>query len=231
MTTDESGILIDEAPDAVKPYISAMLGASGLSEFDAVTSVLFAIATHIDLEQYPILVYLGARGTGITYENKIVRGVVPREFFRAVENGVREAAESGYLAGFPVTDVKVTFYDGSFHEVDSSEVAFRMAAIFAFREGFQKAKPVLLEPIMNVEVLVPEEYLGDVLAQLNSRRAEIKGMEPKPGKAQAVKADVPLAEMFGYATDLRSASQGRGVFTMEFSYYSPLSETVSKKYI
>jgi elongation factor G len=173
----------------------------------------------------------GKRGTGITYENKIVRGVVPREFFRAVENGVREAAESGYLAGFPVTDVKVTFYDGSFHEVDSSEVAFRMAAIFAFREGFQKAKPVLLEPIMNVEVLVPEEYLGDVLAQLNSRRAEIKGMEPKPGKAQAVKADVPLAEMFGYATDLRSASQGRGVFTMEFSHYSPLSETVSKKYI
>ena len=173
----------------------------------------------------------GTRGTGITYENKIVRGVVPREFFRAVENGVREAAESGYLAGFPVTDVKVTFYDGSFHEVDSSEVAFRMAAIFAFREGFQKAKPVLLEPIMNVEVLVPEEYLGDVLAQLNSRRAEIKGMEPKPGKAQAVKADVPLAEMFGYATDLRSASQGRGVFTMEFSHYSPLSETVSKKYI
>jgi len=166
----------------------------------------------------------GERGSGIVYENKIVKGAVPREFFRAVENGVREAAETGNLAGYPITDIKITFYDGSFHEVDSSEIAFKMAAIFAFREGFQKAKPILLEPIMKVEVLVPENYLGDILAQLNSRRAEINGMEPKPGNAQAVNANVPLAEMFGYATDLRSASQGRGVFTMEFSHYSPLQE-------
>ncbi|MBM3138315.1 MAG: elongation factor G, partial [Chloroflexi bacterium] len=158
------------------------------------------------------------RGTGIQFENKIVGGTVPRDYFRAVENGVMEAADSGVLAGFPVTDIKVTFFDGSFHEVDSSEMAFKMAAIFAFREGIQKGQPTLLEPIMRVEVLVAEEYLGDILAQLNSRHAEITGMEPKPGNAQAIHANIPLADMFGYATDLRSASQGRGVFTMEFSH-------------
>lgn len=171
------------------------------------------------------------RGTGIQFENKIVSGAVPREYFRAVENGVMEAADSGVVAGFPVTDIKVTFYDGSFHEVDSSEMAFKMASIFAFREGIQKGQPTLLEPIMQVEVLVAEEYLGDVIGQLNSRHAEITGMEPKPGNAQAVHANVPLAEMFGYATDLRSASQGRGVFTMEFSHYSPASKEVIEKYL
>ena len=171
------------------------------------------------------------RGSGLLFENKIVKGAVPREFFKAVESGVYEAADSGVVAGYPITDVKVTFYDGSFHEVDSSEVAFRMAAIFAFRKGVEKADPVLLEPIMSVEVLSPEEYLGDILAQLNSRHAEIKGMEPKLGNVQAVDADVPLAEMFGFATDLRSASQGRGVFTMEFSHYSPVSEEVKNKYL
>jgi len=171
------------------------------------------------------------RGVGIQFENKIVGGTVPREYFRAVENGVMEAADSGVIAGFPVTDIKVTFYDGSFHEVDSSEMAFKMAAIFAFREGIQKGQPTLLEPIMRVEVLVAEEYLGDILAQLNSRHAEITGMEPKPGNAQAIHANIPLADMFGYATDLRSASQGRGVFTMEFSHYAPASREVIEKYL
>jgi elongation factor G len=171
------------------------------------------------------------RGIGVQFENKVVGGKVPREYFRAVENGVMEAAESGVLAGFPVTDIKVTFYDGSFHEVDSSEMAFKMAAIFAFREGVQKGQPTLLEPIMRVEVLIAEEYLGDVLAQLNSRHAEITGMEPKPGNAQAINANIPLADMFGYATDLRSASQGRGVFTMEFSHYAPASTEVIEKYL
>lgn len=171
------------------------------------------------------------RGVGIQFENKIVGGTVPREYFRAVENGVMEAADSGVIAGFPVTDIKVTFYDGSFHEVDSSEMAFKMAAIFAFREGIQKGQPTLLEPIMRVEVLVAEEYLGDILAQLNSRHAEITGMEPKPGNAQAIHANIPLADMFGYATDLRSASQGRGVFTMEFSHYAPASKEVIEKYL
>ncbi len=171
------------------------------------------------------------RGSGIEFQNKIVRGAVPTEYHRAVENGVREAAESGVMAGYPVTDVKITFYDGSFHEVDSSEMAFKMAAIFAFREGIEKAKPVLLEPIMKVEVVLPDEYLGDVLAQLNARRAEIGGMEPKPGNARAVEANLPLGEMFGYATELRSATQGRGVFSMEFSHYAPVSEEIMKKYL
>ncbi len=170
------------------------------------------------------------RGSGVQFENKIVRGSVPSEYFRAVEMGVREAAESGVIAGYPVTDIKITFYDGSFHEVDSSEIAFKMAAIFAFREGIEKAHPVFLEPIMRVEVVLPEEYLGDVLAHLNSRRGEIHGMEPKPGKAKAINADMPLGEMFGYATELRSATQGRGVFSMEFSHYAPVSEETRKKY-
>jgi elongation factor G len=161
----------------------------------------------------------------------VVGGSVPREFFRAVENGVKEAAEAGVVAGFPVTDIKVTFYDGSSHEVDSSEMAFKMASIFAFREGVQKGQPTLLEPIMSVEVLVPDDYLGDILGQLNARRAVITGMEPKPGKAQSVHANIPLADMFGYATDLRSASQGRGVFTMEFSHYAPASKEVIEKYL
>lgn len=171
------------------------------------------------------------RGTGVIFENKITGGVVPQEFHKAVQNGVLEAAESGVIAGYPATDIKVSFIDGSFHEVDSSEIAFRMASIFAFREGFEKGQPVLLEPIMKVEVLMPEDFLGDVLAQLNSRHAEITGMEPKPGNAQAVHANVPLVDMFGYATDLRSISQGRGVFTMEFSHYAPVSEEVKNKYL
>jgi len=172
-----------------------------------------------------------ARGTGVQFENKIIGGTIPKEFHKAVEDGIYEAAESGVLAGYPVTDIKVTLYDGSYHEVDSSDLAFRMAAIFAFREGMERAQPVLLEPIMEVEVLIPEEFLGDVLAQLNSKHAEIKGMEPKPGNTQAVHAHVPMADMFGYATDLRSISQGRGVFTMEFSHYAPVSEEVKNKYL
>ena len=169
------------------------------------------------------------RGSGIRFVNKVTGGKVPRDYFDAVEKGVYEAAETGVLGGYPMTDIGVTFYDGSFHEVDSSDMAFKMAAIFAFREGAQKAKPILLEPIMKVEVIAPEEYLGDILAQLNSRRATIIGMEPRPGKIQEVSAQVPLVEMFGYATELRSASQGRGVFSMEFAFYAPMSESVQQK--
>ena len=168
------------------------------------------------------------QGSGIKFENKITKGAVPTEYFKAVENGVKEAAEAGVIAGFPVTDVLVTFYDGSFHEVDSSEMAFKMAATFAFREGIEKGGPVMLQPIMGVEVVIPDEYLGDVLGQLSSRKAEITGMEPKPGNAQAVHANVPLAGMFGYATDLRSATQGRGVFSMEFSHYAPTTEEITQ---
>ncbi len=142
---------------------------------------------------------------------------------------LKEASESGILAGYPVTDVKVRLVDGSYHEVDSSELAFKMAAVFAFKEAMQKGHPVLLEPIMKVEVVMPSDYLGDVLGQLNSRRAEILGMEIRPGNAQAVRSMVPLAEMFGYATELRSGTQGRGVFSMEFDHYAPVSESVANK--
>ncbi len=170
----------------------------------------------------------GERGSGIQFENDIIRGVIPKEFIPAVEKGVRESAEAGVLAGYPITDVKVRLYDGSFHEVDSSEVAFRLAGSMAFREGVQKAKPVLQEPIMKVEVVVPEDFLGEVIGQLNARRGEILGMEMRPGRTQAIKAMMPLAEMFGYATELRSATQGRGVFTMEFDHYAQVAENVSR---
>jgi elongation factor G len=171
----------------------------------------------------------GERGSGILFESKIVGGAIPREFIPPVEKGVREAAESGVLAGYPVTDLKVTLFDGSFHEVDSNEMAFKMAGTFAFKEAVQKGGPVLLEPIMKVEVVAPEDFLGDILASLNSRRATIRGMDVRPGNAQAVEATVPIGEMFGYATELRSATQGRGVFSMEFDHYAPVPESVARE--
>jgi elongation factor G len=170
----------------------------------------------------------GERGSGIEFDNKITRGAIPREFIPAVERGVRESSEGGTLAGYPLTDLKVRLYDGSFHEVDSNEVAFRLAGSMAFREGVQKAKPVLLEPMMKTEVVVPEEFLGEVIGQLNARRGEILGMEIRPGNTQAIRAMTPLAEMFGYATELRSATQGRGVFTLEFDHYARVAENVSR---
>ena len=169
------------------------------------------------------------RGGGVVFEEKISGGTIPREYFRAIENGVQEAAQSGVLAGYPVTDLKVTLVDGSYHEVDSSEMAFKMAAVFAFKEAFQKGRPTLLEPIMKVEVVMPEEYLGDVLGQINARRGEIQGTDIRPGNSHAVRALVPLAEMFGYATELRSATQGRGVFSMEFHHYAPVSDSVAHR--
>lgn len=171
----------------------------------------------------------GEPGSGVVFQNKIVGGAIPKEYIPAVEKGVKEASETGVLAGYPVTDIAVTLTDGSFHEVDSSEMAFKMAAIFAFKEGFQRGAPVLLEPIMKVEVSMPEEYLGDVLGQLSSRRAIIEGTEIRPANAQAAHAQVPMAEMFGYATELRSATQGRGVFTMEFDHYAPVPASVAEK--
>jgi elongation factor G len=178
---------------------------------------------HVTLELKP-----GEPGSGVFFENDISQGVIPREYIPAVEKGVREAAEGGVLAGYPMTDIIVRLYDGSFHEVDSNEMAFKMAGSLAFKEGAAKAGPILQEPVMKVEVLVPEEYVGDVIGQLNSRRGEILGMEIRPGNAQAVRAMVPLAEMFGYATDLRSGTQGRGVFTMEFDHYARVSDNVAR---
>jgi elongation factor G len=170
----------------------------------------------------------GERGSGIVFENQVVGGAIPKEYIPAVEKGVREAAESGVLAGYPVTDLKVALFDGSYHEVDSNEMAFKVAASMAFKEGVQKGGPVLLEPVMKVEVVVPEEFLGDVIGQINGRRGNILGMDVRPGNAQAVRATVPLAEMFGYATQLRSATQGRGVFSMEFDHYAPVAESVAE---
>ena len=171
----------------------------------------------------------GERGSGVVFENKIIGGAIPREYIPAVEKGIKEASESGVLAGYPVVDLKVTLFDGSFHEVDSNEMAFKMAASFAFKEGIQKGGPILLEPIMKVEVVGPEEYLGDIIGGLNGRRATIRGMEMRLGNAQAINATVPLGEMFGYATELRSSTQGRGVFSMEFDHYAPVPASVAQE--
>ena len=179
---------------------------------------------HVVLDLEPL-----ERGTGVQFESKIISGVIPREYIPAVEKGIKEAVETGHLAGYPVTDIKILLHDGSFHEVDSSEMAFKMAAIFAFREGLQKGASVLLEPIMKVEIVVPEEYLGEALSQANSRRGLIQGTEIRPGNAQAVHALIPLAEMFGFATELRSATQGRGVFSMEFDHHAPVPASVAEK--
>jgi elongation factor G len=170
----------------------------------------------------------GERGSGIIFENQIKGGVIPREFIPGVEKGVLEASESGVIAGYPATDIKVTLLDGSYHEVDSSEMAFKMAGSLAFRQAMQQAKPVLLEPFMRAEVVVPVDNLGDVTGDLSSRRASIEGIEARPGDVRAIQVLVPLAEMFGYATDLRSMTQGRGVFTMEFDHYAQVTEQVSK---
>jgi elongation factor G len=171
----------------------------------------------------------GTGGSGVIFEEKVRGGTVPREYIPAVEKGIKEAAESGVLAGYPVVDLKVTLLDGSYHEVDSNEMAFKMAASMAFKEGFHKGAPVLLEPMMKVEVVVPEEYLGDVMGQLNSRRGTIQGMDVRPGNAQAIRGLVPLGQMFGYATQLRSATQGRGVFSMEFDHYAPVPQSVAEE--
>ena len=173
----------------------------------------------------------GADGSGIIFEEEIRGGVIPREYISAVEKGVRAAAESGVLAGYPVTDVKVTLVDGSSHEVDSSDLAFKMAGSMAFRQGIQKGSPVLQEPIMKVEVVIPEEFLGDIIGQVNSRRGDVQGMDTHPGGSQGVRAMVPLAEMFGYATELRSATKGRGAFTMEFDHYSKVTMELSQKIV
>jgi elongation factor G len=165
-------------------------------------------------------------GSGYLFENGIVGGVIPKEYIPAVDKGIVEQMKNGILAGFPVVDVKVTLFDGSFHEVDSSEIAFKIAGSMAFKEGARKASPVLLEPIMKVEVITPEDYLGDVMGDLNRRRGIVSGMEDIPA-GRAIKAEVPLSEMFGYATDVRSLSQGRATYSMEFAKYVEAPESVS----
>ncbi len=171
-------------------------------------------------------------GTGYEFVNAIVGGVVPREYIGAVDKGVQEQMENGVICGFPMVDVKVTLYDGSYHDVDSSEMAFKIAGSMGFKEGAAKAKPVLLEPIMDVEVVTPEEYMGDIMGDLNRRRGVVQGMEDGPS-GKSIRAEVPLAEMFGYSTDMRSMSQGRATYTMQFKKYAEapnsVTETVMKK--
>jgi elongation factor G len=170
----------------------------------------------------------GEPGSGIVFESTIKGGVIPNEYIKAVEKGVREAAEGGVLAGYPLTDILVRLYDGSFHEVDSSDLAFKVAGSMAFKQGALKGAPVLLEPVMCTEIVVPEDNIGEITGDLSSRRAAIGNVEARQVKTQVIQAMVPLAEMFGYATDLRSMTHGRGVFTMEFDHYADVADTVTR---
>ncbi|NLT95317.1 MAG: elongation factor G [Clostridia bacterium] len=169
-------------------------------------------------------------GSGYQFESKIVGGVVPKEYIAPIDAGIREAMENGILAGYPAVDIKATLVDGSYHEVDSSEMAFKVAGSMAFKNAGLKADPVLLEPIMKVEVVVPEEYMGDVMGDLNSRRGRIEGMEAR-GNSQVIRSFVPLSSMFGYATDLRSKTQGRGIYTMQFDHYEEVPKNISEEII
>ncbi|MUN78798.1 elongation factor G [Enterococcus faecium] len=170
-------------------------------------------------------------GAGFEFENAIVGGVVPREYIPAVETGLKDAMKNGVLAGYPLVDIKAKLYDGSYHDVDSNETAFRVAASMALRAAAKKANPVILEPIMAVEVVIPEDYLGDVMGHVTARRGRVEGMEARAGGQQVVRAMVPLAEMFGYATTLRSATQGRGTFTMTFDHYEDVPKSVQEEII
>src|SRR5438477_7656679 len=169
-------------------------------------------------------------GEGYEFVDKIVGGKIPKEYIPSVDLGIQEAMESGVLAGYPVVDIKIELIDGSYHEVDSSEIAFKVAGSMAFKEAMKRGKPELLEPVMAVEVITPEDYLGDVMGNLNSRRGRVESLEPVRS-AQVVKAVVPLAEMFGYATDLRSMTQGRATFTMQFDHYEEVPQSIASELI
>jgi elongation factor G len=182
---------------------------------------------HAELDVRP-----GEQGSGFVFEDKVTQGRIPREFIPSVEKGIREALQSGVVAGYPVVDIVAALVDGSFHAVDSNDMAFQVAGSMAIKDAMHKAQPYLLEPIMKVDVVMPEEYLGDVMGDLSSRRGHILGMEGR-GTSQNVKASVPLAEMFGYATELRSMTSGRATYSMEFSHYAEmpgnLAEAVGRR--
>ena len=164
-------------------------------------------------------------GAGFVFDNAIKGGTIPKEFIRPIEQGIKEAMQSGVLAGYEVKDIKVTLLDGSYHEVDSSEIAFKIAGSIAFKEACEKAEPILLEPVMEVEVVTPQEFMGEVIGDLNGRRGKILNMEGRGG-AQVIEARVPLAQMFGYATRLRSITQGRATYTMQFGAYEPVPQNI-----
>ena len=173
-------------------------------------------------------VFPNKSGSGYSFENKVTGGAIPREYIEPVNQGVQGALQSGILAGYEIVDIGVSLYDGSYHEVDSSEMAFKLAGSMALKDAMKKGGAVLLEPYMKVEVVVPSEYLGDVMGDINSRRGKLEGMEEANG-AQVIRAFVPLSEMFGYATDLRSKSQGRGVHTMQFNHYEEVPKNIAEK--
>jgi elongation factor G len=181
---------------------------------------------HVVLKLEPL-----PQGGGYEFVDAIKGGVVPREFIPAVDKGIRETLPAGVVAGYPVVDVKVTLFFGSYHDVDSNENAFRMAASMAFKDGMRKASPVLLEPMMHVEVETPEDYAGTVMGDLSSRRGMVQGMDDIPGGGKIIKAEVPLAQMFGYSTSLRSQTQGRATYTMEFKQYAEAPRNVADEVI
>jgi elongation factor G len=169
-------------------------------------------------------------GDGYEFVDKIVGGKIPKEYISSVDLGIQEAMESGVLAGYPVVDIRIELVDGSYHEVDSSEMAFKVAGSMAFKEAMKRGKAKLLEPVMAIEVITPEDYLGDVMGNLNSRRGRVESLEPV-GNAQVIRASVPLAEMFGYATDLRSMTQGRAEFTMQFDRYEEVPQSIATEIV
>jgi len=180
---------------------------------------------HVKIEIEP-----NEKGKGYIFENAIVGGVIPKEYIPSVSKGIREAMKNGVLAGYPIEDIKVKLIDGSFHDVDSSEMAFKIAGSIAFKEGVKKANPILLEPIMDVEIVTPEEYMGDVMGDMSSRRGRVEGMSQRRD-AQVIKALVPLSEMFGYATVLRSMTQGRAIYSMQFSHYDEIPKSISDQLV
>jgi len=180
---------------------------------------------HVFLEVEPL-----EPGKGFEFVNKVVGGAIPKEYIPAIEKGIREAMDNGVMAGYPMVDLRVRVVDGSYHDVDSSEMAFKIAGSMGFKEAVRRASPVLLEPIMSIEIIVPEEYMGDVIGDLNSRRGKILGMRARSG-AQIIDGLVPLKEMFGYATDIRSMSQGRATFTMQFSHYDQVPKQIADEIV
>jgi elongation factor G len=180
---------------------------------------------HVKLKLEPV-----EQGTGFVFEDAIVGGAIPKDFIPSVKQGIRESLDNGALAGYPVVDLKAVLYDGSYHDVDSSELAYRVAGSMALQAGLRKASPVLLEPIMDVEIVVPEDYLGDIMGDLQARRGKIEGIAQRPD-AKLIASEVPLSEMFGYATRLRSLSQGRAVYSMQFSHYAKMPEQASSKIV
>jgi elongation factor G len=180
---------------------------------------------HVKIHLFP-----GEPGTGYVFENAVTQGAIPKEFIKPVDQGIKEALTRGVLAGYPIDDVRIELYDGSFHDVDSNEMAFKIAGSMAFKDAAKRAHPVLLEPVMRVEVVVPEEYMGDVIGDLTSRRGHIQSMEARGG-SQVINSRVPLSEMFGYATDIRSRTQGRGSYSMHFDRYEPAPASVSDEVI